>query len=251
MQAAIQVLGGTFTMQDSRVTLSGAGPGEDLVMLGDPNLPSARVSATVDRTTISENSLSEGSIVAVYAGATAIVTKATIVHNSVVGSGAAIAAVGRVTVSDTTIADNSFQAGGSGISAAGSTSSVTNSTIVNNSGGVFGAVRVLSSIIAGNTVVGDCGSLASLGYNIIGNPAGCTGLVSSDLTGDPGLGAFIDDGVPGHGRFPLLPGSPAINAGYNVACAVTDQLQTPRLASCDIGAVEFYPVVNDLVSSGT
>jgi hypothetical protein len=46
----------------------------------------------------------------------------------------------------------------------------------------------------------------------------------------------------------LLPGSPAIDAGNNTACPATDQLETPRRGRCDIGAVEFYPVVNDLVA---
>jgi hypothetical protein len=44
-----------------------------------------------------------------------------------------------------------------------------------------------------------------------------------------------------------LSGSQAIDAGNEAACAATDQLDTPRRGICDIGAVEFYPVVNDLV----
>ena len=96
----------------------------------------------------------------------------------------------------------------------------------------------------------DCeGALTSLGNNLIGNPAGCgINLQPSDLTGDPDLGAFIDDGAPGHGRFALLETSQAIDAGNNAACPPTDQLGTPRNGPCDIGAVEFYPVVNNLVS---
>jgi hypothetical protein len=44
-----------------------------------------------------------------------------------------------------------------------------------------------------------------------------------------------------------LSGSQAIDAGNEAACAATDQLDTPRRGICDIGAVEFYPVVNNLV----
>ena len=33
------------------------------------------------------------------------------------------------------------------------------------------------------------------------------------LTGDPGLGAFVDDGMPERGHFPLNPGSQAIDVG--------------------------------------
>jgi hypothetical protein len=60
----------------------------------------------------------------------------------------------------------------------------------------------------------------------------------------------MDDGAPGNGRFALLPGSPAIDAGNDAACSATDQLDTPRRGTCDIGAIEFYPVVNDLVAVG-
>jgi hypothetical protein len=92
-----------------------------------------------------------------------------------------------------------------------------------------------------------------LGNNIIGDTTGCNiTLLMSDLTGDPGLGNFIDDGAPGHGRVPLLAGSPAIDRGNNAVCSSVpslqlDQLDTPRLGACDIGATEFYPIVTGLV----
>src|SRR5262249_59436703 len=59
--------------------------------------------------------------------------------------------------------------------------------------------------------------------------------------GAPCLAAFTDDGPPGHGHFPLLPISPAIDAGNDVACPPTDQLGQPRVGICDIGAIEFQP----------
>jgi hypothetical protein len=88
-----------------------------------------------------------------------------------------------------------------------------------------------------------------LGNNLIGDRTGC-GFTASDRQGDPGLGEFIDDGAPGHGRFSLLSSSQAIDAGNEAACAATDQLDTPRRGICDIGAVEFYPIINDLVAVG-
>jgi hypothetical protein len=88
-----------------------------------------------------------------------------------------------------------------------------------------------------------------LGNNVIGDLDGCQiDLLATDSTGDPGLSAFVDDGAPGHGRFPLLPGSRAVDAGNTDACSADDQLDTPRRGACDIGAVEFYPLVNDLVT---
>jgi hypothetical protein len=81
----------------------------------------------------------------------------------------------------------------------------------------------------------------ALGTNLVGNPTGCTiTLQPTDLTGDPGLGEFIDDGTPGNGHFPLVSGSPAIDAGNEDAtCPRTDQLGQPRVGRCDIGAIEF------------
>jgi hypothetical protein len=97
----------------------------------------------------------------------------------------------------------------------------------------------------------------------------CAFTASSDLPNtNPGLGSFVDSVAPGKGHFPLLAGSkPIDNAGIvkvdegdphcNASAVVpsTDQLGNPSPADgngdgvrvCDIGAVEFYPNVNDLV----
>jgi hypothetical protein len=115
----------------------------------------------------------------------------------------------------------------------------------------------VNTILAGNTrqpigtstpVPDDCaGAATSLGHNLIGEPTGCTiTLQPSDLTGDPGLGPFTDNGRPGNGHFPLLPTSQAIDAGDDAACPRRDQLgqrrvNIPRVGTsrCDIGAIEF------------
>lgn len=87
----------------------------------------------------------------------------------------------------------------------------------------------------------DCvGVVASLGNNLLGDVTGCTiTLLPTDLTGDPGLGDFTDDGTPGHGHFPLLPESAAIDAGNDAGCPTRDQLGQPRVGICDMGAIEF------------
>src|SRR5687768_17260816 len=86
---------------------------------------------------------------------------------------------------------------------------------------------------------------------------GCTvTLQPTDLTGDPGLGRLLDNGMPGQAHVPLLATSRAINAGDNQACVeepqlATDQPGNPRVGICDIGAIEFHPErvpVNDLVA---
>jgi hypothetical protein len=129
-----------------------------------------------------------------------------------------------------------------------------NSTITHNAGGLGvggisnrgSTVTLQNTLLAGNTrshpMEGpDCvGPITSLGHNLIGDPTGCTiTLQDTDLTGDPGLGTFTDDGIPGHGHFPLLSMSPAINAGDGAACPRRDQLGARRHKPCDIGAIEF------------
>ena len=113
------------------------------------------------------------------------------------------------------------------------TATVLNSTIAGNARGVTnggtGTVVLLNTLLAGNSFAGnndDCGGpLASLGHNLIGDPTGCTiTLQPSDLTGDPGLDTFTDDGTPGNGHFPLLATSRAIDAGNNATCFRTDQI---------------------------
>ena len=47
--------------------------------------------------------------------------------------------------------------------------------------------------------------------------------------------------MPGHGHFPLLSTSQAIDAGIDTACPLTDQLGQSRIGQCDIGAIEFQP----------
>jgi hypothetical protein len=157
---------------------------------------------------------------------------------------------------NSTITDNF--AGFAGGGAAGGALTILNSTIARNQTGVRGAgggldgsgIVLLNTILARNTAPQgpDCrGVVTSLGTNLIGDPTGCTiTLQPTDLTGDPGLGAFTDNGTPGNGHIPLRRGSPAIDAGNDAACPPTDQLGRRRVnirkvgtSICDIGAIEF------------
>jgi hypothetical protein len=180
------------------------------------------------------------------------------------GCGGGIWNSGTLTLLASTVADNTARAprvvSGGGIFSSGALT-LLNSTIAGNRAGLAGGGMAVSgtatlhnTIVAGNTVdrpplpdapLGpDCSSfgtpIISLGHNLLGDPTGCTiDLQPSDRTGDPALAAFADDGIPGHGHFPLLPTSPAIDAGDDAACPPTDQLGQPRVGPCDIGAVEF------------
>jgi hypothetical protein len=202
-----------------------------------------------------------------------IIMNSTLEANQGVIAGGGIINRGTAEISNSTIANNSAGAGG-GIENSG-TMTVTNTTIANNRGSDAGAISsfrpltILNSTIASNiasrvggisafgtppelqntilalnssgTFGTDCsGPVRSLGNNLVGDTTGCTiDLLPTDLTGDPGLGDFTDDGTPGRGHFPLTAESQAIDAGNAEACPETDQLGLSRTGVCDIGAVEF------------
>ena len=125
-------------------------------------------------------------------------------------------------------------------------------------------ITVKDSILANNTpaATADCPTFAvtSLGFNLVGNAATCPQfLQSTDIQGVPHLASFVDDGTPGHGYFPLLPDSLAIDAGGSIGhhsttsdkpggnrphalkgdCPKFDQIGQRRVDRCDIGSIEF------------
>jgi hypothetical protein len=171
---------------------------------------------------------------------------------------------GTLKLTNSTGAGSSDRFGGGGIRIHGGRVTIANSTIVKNDSGELGGglfisrgITLQNAILADNTIAfpgvdNDCsGPLISLGNNLIGDLTGCIiTLQPSDRTGDAGLGTFVNPAAPGSGRVPLLSSSQAIDAGNDGACPPTDQLGTTRNGPCDIGAVEFYPVVNDLVTLG-
>ena len=90
---------------------------------------------------------------------------------------------------------------------------------------------------------------SEIGYNCIGVLALNAGNLVSDAScgsapnGDPMLGELVEpeDGSPAY--FPLLDGSPAIDAASSDFCPEIDQIGTtrPQGDGCDIGAIEFIP----------
>ena len=199
---------------------------------------------------------------------TAVLTGCTISNNQSGSNGGGLSNFGlTVTLTNCTVSGNmanpTFGKTAGGIEA-GELGLVTlnNVTVTDNVatfGGGVGAgtsgLNVQNSIIAGNhDPMGgssDCqGTITSLGYDLIGNAAGCTiNGSSANLTGfDPLLGPLADNGGPTK-THALLPGSPAIDAANPAApasgtraCADMDQrgIARPQPADgrCDIGAFE-------------
>jgi len=259
---------GTLALSDCVVTHNGHGGaafGSGIANLG---------TLSINRCTVSDN----GEIDVFHGGG--ILNSGTLtIENSTVRDnramlGGGITSSGTLTVINTTISGNitvrGLGFGGASGIAAGGVVRLINSTVTGNQSTTFGGgisaggdVQLQNTIIAGNTAPtgADCsGTITSLGHNIIGSTEDCTvALDPSDQVGDPVLGAFLDPGSPGNGRFPLRSDSPAIDSGDNNACAAldTDQLGQPRTIAgsvplggpriCDRGSVEFFPSVNQLV----
>ena len=198
-----------------------------------------------------------------------IVNASTISNNSgLLGGGVANSPGSPVDIINSTISGNtaigtngnSGRGGGAYLSGF---ANLINSTIVNNKsnfgGGIStsGPVNSRNTIIAVNTANNSAsdfsGTLASQGYNLIGNTTGTTitGTTDGSILGQtPLLGALSNNGGPTL-THALLPGSPAIDAGDPANLLPADQrgFALPKdgdgngSARADIGAFEVQPVL--------
>jgi uncharacterized repeat protein (TIGR01451 family) len=232
---------GTLTLATSAVTNNSAG--------GINNDGQMKI---INSTISGNSSLSGGGI---FNNGTMTITNSALLNNTTSGSdGGAIHNGGTLFLDNSTLAGNKATFGG-GIRNYG-TVTVNSSTIsgnqadydaggINNDGG--GDVTLRNTILANNADTQgspDCsGGIGSAGYNLIGNIGGCGFYFPApgDLTNvNPTLGSLA--GQPAY--YPLLPGSPAINAGNPTGCMGSAGLLTmdergfPRLDRCDIGAYE-------------
>jgi hypothetical protein len=108
----------------------------------------------------------------------------------------------------------------------------------------------------------DCaGQLVTEGHNAFGTITGCLLQRSPSLHGEsphdqvntnPQLADLLDNGDAGFAHYPLLTGSPLIDAGGPLGrqCTHRDQIGSPRVNAeqehghavlCDVGAIEFVP----------
>ena len=178
----------------------------------------------------------------------------TLIGNSARGQGGAVRGSDDIRIESSTISGNVANREGGGLYDAGRTSLrdqeklLLHVTLLNNSatrgGGLYTEDRVLRLI---NTIVarsrgGDCyGALRAIINSVIED-----GSCFATLSGDPMLGDLIEreDGSPPY--YPLIEGSPAIDAADSEHCQDTDIIGTerPQGAGCDIGAYEWVPADN-------
>ncbi len=244
---------GTLTLTNSTVSANsstGVAGGGGIINYGTTTLTNSTVSGN---TAGSGPGSGFGGGIVNYGNTT--LTSSTVSGNSTAGAGGGIfnssgMTTATVTVTNGTISGNAAGAsGGGGVFNLNAILTLTNSTVSGNSttglgGGILasGAEDIRNTIVAGNGPPGaDCsGAITSAGHNLDGD--GSCGLTGpGDLSNaDPMLGSLANNGGPTR-TYALLPGSPAIDAGDNVGCPLTDQrgAARPLGSACDIGAYEF------------
>ncbi len=199
-----------------------------------------------------------------FGGTMTINNSAIYSNSSMVSGGGAYNSGGTLTVNNSTIAYNNIVSvsgsiGGSGLrntNIAGSTMVVNNSTIVSNYyDGIWnsGTLYLQNNIIARSVSGDDCyntgGTIPTNINNLIKD--GSCWRVTNIITGtDPKLGPLQDNGGNTLTR-QLLAGSPAIGAGDNATCLLTDQrgVSRPPQGNCDIGAFELETVLGGFAVS--
>jgi CSLREA domain-containing protein len=153
-----------------------------------------------------------------------------------------------------TITNNTSSGQGAGIYIPGG---LTDSTIANS---IVAHNISLSSIPSPDCFIetGVTAGFTSLGHNIFGGVASCSGLSGpGDLSGvgDPGLGPLADNGGPTLTHL-LLGGSPAFNHGNPAGCLDSDDVlftedqrgqSRPQDGICDSGSVETASAAIDVI----
>jgi hypothetical protein len=241
---------------------------------------------TLLNSTVSGNTVDGGGLVATDGGGgisnsgTLTVTDSTISGNTLradAGDGAradggGINNTGTLTVTNSTISGNSTTANGAGLGIVGGvaegggiansgTLTVTSSTISGNSttGTAGGAFRAglftsnggtLTNTLVANSTTGDLGGSFIGSYNLIDDSTISNLSGSGNISAPAQLGTLGNNGGPTQ-TIPLLPGSPAIDAGAAVGSGpadnpvpATDQRGMARVGEPDIGAYEYQPPPN-------
>jgi hypothetical protein len=244
--------GGTLKLERVKVINNTANNGAGIYSTG----PLELIDVAISDNTANKTSASNGGAIFANQAGLASLSRVTISHNTATNLSGGIhqQGGGTLNLTNVTISGNTSNMDGALTNAAGS-ANLVNSTIADNhvigTGASVGGIANQGTISFKNTIVANndlancsaiSGTWTSLGHNLdSGNTCGFTQTGDLQNT-DPMLGTL--SGGPYDIQFqvhPLLPGSPAINAGTNVGCPDTDGWggNRPVGAFCDIGAAEF------------
>jgi hypothetical protein len=223
---------------------------------------------TVTNSSLSGNSASSGDGGGIYNSSWLAVTNVTVAGNKA-SYGGGIHNDGTLTVTKSTFSGNTAISGVAGGIYNSGTLTITNSTFAGNSadwgGGIYsdGMLTVMSSTFYGNSAGGGGGGIYNNGVTAtVRNTAIGKGTTGSNCLGSSfaaGSAGNLDDDGSCSGGFtrsstllfgalgsyggstltiPLLPNSPAIDAGDQASCPEQDQRGVSRVGLCDIGAFE-------------
>ncbi len=207
-------------------------------------------SLTATEVTIQGNGAKSGGGLLNSAGGSVALTNSAISGNHTFGfivsdTGGGITNLGTALLSNVTISGNSSALAGAIYN--DGTIVLTNVTLFANTSiiGTGGLFTMGGTLTLGNTVLAASGCHPagvppiSLGHNVADD--GSCGLAGpgDQVVADAKLGPLADNGGPTR-THALLSGSPAIDAGDNHACPVTDQRNVlrPQNGVCDVGAFE-------------
>jgi parallel beta-helix repeat protein len=202
----------------------------------------------------------------IYNDGTIALTGSTVSNNTSSNNGGGLYInYGSATLTNCTISGNTSSGFGGGLEAFAATLTLDNTTIANNTslyvGGfycIFYSTATLNNtIVAGNSATVDpdiFGSTFSGSNNLIGvgTSTGLSNGVNGNITGvaNPALGPLGNYGGPTQ-TVPLLPGSPAIDAGTSIGAPSTDQRGLARYGNVDIGSFESQGFNFSVVPGGT
>ncbi len=215
-------------------------------------------SSTLTNVTFRDNSASDGGggmLIGSSGPVLSTLTNVTFSNNStdMSGGGIANAYYSDLLLTNVTFSDNTAGMNGGGITnggffdiATGGTIDLINTTFSNNAANVNGAaiynesgnINIHNSILYGDIggEIANTSGTAVVTYSIV--QGGYTGV--GNLDEDPLLGPLQDNGGFTQ-TMALGAGSPAIDAGDNTSCPLTDQrgVTRPQRSHCDIGAYEY------------
>ena len=165
-------------------------------------------------------------------------------------SGASNSSENDITINNSTFYNNSSDIKGGAVSNMEGITTINNSTFSDNkittsgAGAIYNGVNAtlnLKNTIITNSTGDDCKNLGTISINT--NNLIEDGSCSPTFSGNPLLSALANNNGSTK-TMALQTGSPAIDAGDNSTCLITDQrnITRPQGAACDIGAYETLPI---------